>query len=123
MEMMNEKGEEQAIKAMDEFKEKLGKQIEHIAGDALDSIYDNLSSYIASDALENYRSGIVNSFSGWGPDLYGTEKEKISKALLRSHREEITNQVIEDQAKEIDKLKKEVFDADEKYREAIRSRY
>jgi hypothetical protein len=101
-----EAGKEEAQKACDNFKEQLLK----IAEEAMGSFYCDVAVYIESDSWTNYRNELLDGISNYGnrKTQGAHDFAKVRKAIYREFRDDIIEDLDQDNLKEIENLKAEI---------------
>ena len=105
-ELTNE-GKEQAQILINRLFEESKKTVVDILNEYTLDVYANILPYIESDAWENFRSSIMNYLMGYNQQDESLKSfyKTLRSVILKEHREEIINDLNQDNMDEIASLK------------------
>ena len=107
---LSEEGAEEVQKLIDRFKEQLVKA----ADEAISDLYVDIAWCIESDSWSNFRGAIVDALSGYSKNgVLEYDFAKIRRHIYETYRDEIIEDLNQDNLKEIENLKEQLRFKDE----------
>lgn len=108
---LSEQGQLEALKIIDDFKEKLKKANE----DVLSDLYCNVMPYIESDTWSNFRNQILDGFKDYKNSKIHNKYDfkQIRRKMFDDYKDEIIKDLNNDILEENEFLKKQVKDLQE----------
>lgn len=118
---LTEEGENEAQLLMDKFKESFKK----MADEALGELYSDVACYIESDSWLNFRNDLMSGFKNYENRKVQSEWDfrEIRKEIYKEFRDEIIKDLDQDNLKEIESLKKQLKEANDRYFNSLKRSY
>ena len=114
MTKLSEAGEQEAIRLIASFKDRL----KIAADEAIRDLYCDILPFIEGDAWMNFRNHALQHLQDY-PSLCDFDAEKVRKAILAKHREAIIVDLNEDLLKKIAELKARIHNLQEQLGRSI----
>jgi hypothetical protein len=105
---LTEEGAKEAQKVIDQFKDRIRKQMVSMIDEILGDFYVDVLPHIESDSWTNFRSSIISGMSAYSPNLGSYDRKRIREAIYRDHREEIIKDLNQDLIDEVESLKSQL---------------
>lgn len=105
MTKLSEAGEQEAVRLIESFKDKLKEAANLVIRD----LYCDLLPHIESDAWLNFRNQLLDRLQDY-PSLLNYDAEKVRKAILEKHRDAIIDGINADLLKENEQLKARIVE-------------
>jgi hypothetical protein len=102
---ISEKGKEQAIKLVEDFK----KQVQEIANKAVGDLYCDILPHIETDAWTNFRTSILRDLCDYSNSVESPyDYKRIRESLYAEHKEAIDKDLNQDLLNQIEQLQKDL---------------
>jgi hypothetical protein len=107
--VMSDHGVQQLQKLLNKVQKSIKKKIEEYVEDEMSDVYEDITTWIECDSIDNFRRQVIRSISyNYAGTMSGYDMRDIRQGILKHNRESIVEDLNKDLVEENNRLKAEI---------------